>query len=210
MMSEPSEECIYGLIEIAERQQTVAQTVLEGMVKERIALEQELQRLSEGATGLQEDIRSMVSQAILETRTDAEQAGAAVVEGAMNPLRTAMDDVSRQAGQVEVTLREAMRWLSWRFLLIGVTGIAALAVLWWLASCAVLWWDVSAIGRAQVKEAQLEMEIARLQANRDAWENDGMLGTLSRCGPKKLSCVRVDESAGAFGNQGDYRIIRGN
>jgi hypothetical protein len=207
MMSETGEERIYGLIEIAERQQKVTQIALEGMVNERVALEEELRRLSEGATGLQEDIRSLVSKAIQETRTGAEHAGVAVAEGAMSSLQTAMDNLSKQAEEVEVALDTALRWLSWRFLVMGLSGVAALAALWWLASCAVLWWDVSAIGKAQVRKIQLETEIARLEANRDAWENAGMSATLSRCGPRKRPCVKVDESAGAFGRQGDYRII---
>ena len=64
--SDTSEEKLFGLIEIAERQQNVAQTALEGMAKERIALGQEVQQLSDGVTQLQNDIHSTVSKAIVE------------------------------------------------------------------------------------------------------------------------------------------------
>jgi len=87
--------------------------------------------------------------------------------------------------------------------------IAGLALLGWLASSAVLWWDAGAIGTAQLQKAQLETEIAALQANHDAWVKAGMLGKLERCGPKARPCIRVDENAGTFGNRADYRVIQG-
>ncbi len=86
---------------------------------------------------------------------------------------------------------------------------AALVLLVGLASTAVLWWDTGAIGRAQVRKAQLEAEVAELQANREEWAKTGMLGKLERCGPKLRPCIRVDERAGSFGDQADYRVILG-
>jgi hypothetical protein len=60
-----------------------------------------------------------------------------------------------------------------------------------------------------VRKAQLEAEVAALQANHDAWVKTGMLGKIDRCGPKARPCIQVDEDAGAFGEQSDYRVIRG-
>jgi len=87
--------------------------------------------------------------------------------------------------------------------------MAALVLLGWLASTAVLWWDTGAIGAAQVRKAQLEGEMAQMQANREAWAMAGMPGKLERCGPKSRPCIRVDERAGSFGDQADYRVILG-
>jgi len=66
-----------------------------------------------------------------------------------------------------------------------------------------------AIGAAQVRKAQLEGEMAQMQANREAWAMTGMLGKLERCGPKSRPCIRVDERAGSFGDHADYRVILG-
>lgn len=208
IVNEVSEERLYGLIEVAERQQTVAQTALEGMVKERIVLGEELQRFAEGLTNLEDDIHAMVSNAILETRNGAQEAGAAVARGAVDSLQALLEDLTEQAEQTETTLRSITRWMTWRFLWLGLAGVAGLAILSWLASCALLWWDTSAIGRAQVQKVRLQAEIAQLEAHRDAWVDAGMEGKLSRCGRKKRPCVRVDEQAGSFGDQSDYRIIR--
>jgi hypothetical protein len=60
-----------------------------------------------------------------------------------------------------------------------------------------------------VREVELAAEIAQLEAVRDGWEKAGMLGKLERCGPKARPCVRVDESAGGFGDRSDYRVILG-
>ena len=85
------------------------------------------------------------------------------------------------------------------------------AWLWWLASSAVLWWDAGAIGAAQVQKAQLEAEVAQLQANEATWKQAGMLERVERCGPKARPCVRVDEGAGGFQANGhaDYRVLLG-
>ncbi len=73
------------------------------------------------------------------------------------------------------------------------------------------WWDTGTIAAAQVRKAQLQAEVAELEATHDAWVKAGMLGGVERCGPTARPCIRVDESAGPFGSQGhnDYRVIQG-
>lgn len=208
-MSELSEETLFGLIEIAERQQAVAQTALDGMAAERSALGQEREQWVSGIGLLSEDIRSAVLKAISESMTGAAETGAQAVRAATEPLLGTLTGVSTQATQAEAALRGVVQWAGWRLLVWGLATTAGLAVLCWLASAAVLWWDTSAIGTAQLHKAQLQAEIAELQASRDAWAKAGLLGKLEQCGPKKRPCVRVDESAGSFGDQSDYRIIRG-
>jgi hypothetical protein len=208
IMTELIEERLYGLIEIAERQQNVVQTALEGMEQERNALREELQRFGENLGTLEEDVRQMASNAILESREGVEQAGASMALEAVEALQNILDDVTAHAEQVAATLRAVTQWLRWRFLWLGLAGAAGLVILWWLASATVAWWDIAAIGRAQAQKITLQAEVAMLEANRDAWVAAGLQGKLRRCGPKNRPCVRVDEVAGPFGNDGDYRLIR--
>jgi hypothetical protein len=56
-------------------------------------------------------------------------------------------------------------------------------------------------------KATLQAEVVEMQANHDDWAKAGLLAKLQKCGPKARPCVRVDEGAGAFGNQSDYRVI---
>jgi len=208
-MSEIAEERLFGLVEIAERQQTVAQMALEGLAAERMALGQERQKWVDGLTLLSEDIPSAVLKAISDNMVGAAETGVEAVRGATEPLLDMMTDVSAEAKQAEVALRGVIRWASWRLLGWGLASIGGLALLWWLAVCAVLWWDTSAIGTVQLQKVQLQSEIAELKASHDAWVRAGMLSKVEQCGPKNRPCVRVDESAGSYGDQSDYRIIRG-
>jgi hypothetical protein len=102
-------------------------------------------------------------------------------------------------------------WASWRLLAWIVASVAVLVLLGWLASSALLWWDTHEIGLAQTQKAQLQVDIAALQANHDDWVKSGMLGKLTQCGPNLRPCVRVNEDAGAFESDGhnDYRVIQG-
>jgi hypothetical protein len=55
----------------------------------------------------------------------------------------------------------------------------------------------------------LHPQVAALQANRDGWVQAGLLAKLKQYGPKLRPCVRVDEQAGEFGDNADYRVIQG-
>jgi len=131
--------------------------------------------------------------------------GCKVVQATAQPLLGRLDRVAEGAGQAEAALRRVVLWASCS------AGVWRRSPVWWCWGGwrAVLWWDAGAIGAAQVREVELAAEIAQLEAVRDGWEKAGMLGKLERCGPKARPCVRVDESAGGFGDRSDYRVILG-
>lgn len=207
-MSEVAEERLFGLVEIAERQQSVAQMALEGMAAERIALGEERQEWMDAVGPLGEEVREAVLEAVSESMAGAAEAGSEAVRAATEPLLDMLMKVSEEARQAEAALNGIVRWTSWRLLGRGLATVAGLALIWWLGVGAMLWWDSSAIGSAQMEKAKLEAEVAELKANRDAWVQAGMLGKMEQCGPKNRPCIPVDENAGAFGRQGDYRIVR--
>ena len=210
-MSEAAEDRLYGLIEIAERHQAAVQTALEGLAAERTALQAEREQLGLNVQALNRSIRTAVQGAVAESMYGAAETGASALKSATGPLLGRLDQVAASAGQAEVILRRVVLWASWRLLGWGVAGIAALGMLWWLASSAVLWWDAGAIGQAQEQKGELEAQIAQLKANEDGWERAGMLAKITQCGPRSRPCVRVDENAGQFeaDGHGDYRVIQG-
>ena len=208
-MSEAAEERLYGLIEIAERQQAAVQAALEGLAAERAALARERERLGEDVHGLNRNVRTAVLGAVAESMQGAADTGAAALKAATGPLLGRLEQVGASAGQAEAVLRRVVLWASWRLLGWGVAIIATLALLWWLASSAVLWWDAGAIGQAQEQKGELEAQVADLKANQDAWVKAGMLGKIDHCGPRSRPCIRVDENAGPFGEHSDYRVIQG-
>ena len=204
-----AEERLYGLMEIAERQQAAVQAALEGLAAERAGLARERERLARGVRELQSGTQGAVRAAVADSLAGAATEGVAAVRAATGPLLDRLEGVAEQAGQADAALRGVVAWTSWRLLGWMLAAVAGLVLLGWLASTAVLWWDTGAIGAARVEKRQLQMEVAEMRANRDEWAKAGFLAKLTRCGPKARPCVRVDESAGAFGTASDYRVLLG-
>ena len=203
------EDRLYGLLEVAERQQAAAQAALEGIAGERAALEGERARLAREVTTLDLSLRGAVSVAVKDGLAAAATEGVQAVEAATAPLLGRLEGVSATAGRAEAALRRVVLWASWRLLGWAMAGTAVLVLLIWLSSTVTLWWATDAIASAQARKAQLQAEVAEMQANRDAWAKAGMLGKLERCDPGNRPCIRVDERAGAYGTPADRRVILG-
>ncbi len=208
-MSEAEDGRLYGLMEVAEGQQAAVQAALEGLAAERAALRREREALARQVQAVEGGARAAVRAAVAEGLAEAATEGVAAVQAATGPLLSRLDSVAKGTGQAEAALRRVVLWASWR-LLGWVVGLGAVMVLFgWLVSSGVLWWNTAAIGAAQERKAELQAEMAELQANRDALVKAGMIAKLERCGPKARPCIRVDESAGGFGERSDFRVILG-
>ena len=205
------EDRLYGLMEIAERQQAAVQAALDGLAAERVALAREREALARGVRDVQIGAQGAVRSAVADSLAGAATEGGAAVQAATGPLLSRLAGVAEQAGQADAALRDMVAWASWRLLGWMVAAVASLVLLGWLASTLVLWWDTGAIAAARVEKRQLQMEVAEMQANRDEWVKAGMLGKVERCNPGNRPCIRVNEAAGAFGSEGhnDYRVIQG-
>ncbi len=205
------EERLYGLLEVAERQQAAVQAALDGLAGERAALEGERARLAREVTILDLSLRGAVSVAVKDSLAAAATEGAKAVEAATGPLLGELAAVMEQAGRADAALRRVVLWASWRLLgWIAAVG-AATALVGWLTSSGVLWWDARAIAAARAEKAQLQAEVAELKANYDGWVKLGVQQKVIRCNPGNRPCIRVDENAGQFGSGGDagYRVIWG-
>ena len=87
------------------------------------------------------------------------------MQAATGPLLAQLAGMADQAGQADAALRGVVAWASWRLLGWIVAVGAAAAVLRWLMSGGVLWWDAGAIQAARAEKAQLQAEVAEMQAN---------------------------------------------
>lgn len=202
---------LYGLLEVAERQQAAVQAALDGLAGERAALEGERARLAREVTTLDLSLRGAVSVAVKDSLAAAATEGAKAVQAATGPLLGELAAVTERAGRADAALRRVVLWASWRLLgWIAAVG-AVTALVGWLTGSAVLWWDAGAIAEARARKAQLQAEVAELQASYDGWMKLGVQQKVIRCGPKLRPCIRVDENAGQFGSegQGSYRVIWG-
>jgi hypothetical protein len=201
-MSE-AEDRLYGLMEVAERQQAAAQAALEGLAAERAALERERQALAREVATLAQRTNSAVHLAVSQSLAEAAGHGAEAVERATAPLLGRLADVTKSARDADMALRRVVQWASWRLLAWIMALIAVLVLFGWLSSTVIIWWDSGRIDT-------LQSQIATLQANHRAWVKAGVLGALSICGPDRRPCVRVDKGAGSFGKHADYMVIQRN
>jgi hypothetical protein len=205
------EDRLYGLVEIADRQQAAVQAALEGLAAERAALAREREALARQVQALQSGVQGAARAAVAEGLAGAATEGVAAVQAATGPLLSRLDSVAVRAGQADAALRGVVAWASWRLLGWMAAAVAALVLVGWLASGLVLWWDMGAVAAARAEKWRLQTEVAEMQARWDDWAKRGVLAKLERCGPKSRPCIRVDEDAGAFqsGGHADYRVIQG-
>ncbi len=199
------EDQLYGLMEIAERQQAAVQAALEGLAAERAALARERQTFAQEVALLRAGTHATVSLAVAEGFAGAAGKGVEAVQVATQPLLGKLEDVTASAVRAEAALRRVVLWASWRLLGWIMALIVTLVLLGWLTGNALVWWDTGTI-------TQLQGEISALQANNDSWVKAGMLDRLERCAPGDRPCVEVNEDAGPFGTPGgpqDYRVLKG-
>ena len=206
-----AEERLYGLMEIAERQQAAAQAALEGLAAERAALARERRALARDVEALQSGTQAAVRGAVADSFAGAATDGAAAVRTATQPLLGQLEQVTQQAGAAQAALRRVVLWASWRLLGWLVAVGAVTVMLGWLMSSGVLWWDAGSIKDAQQEKARLQGEIAQMQDTYDTLKSAGALGRVIRCNPGNRLCIQVNEEAGSFGTEGhyDYRVIQG-
>jgi len=203
-MSE-AEDRLYGLMEIAERQQAAVQVALDGLITERAALEQERLALAREVGALAKGTKEAVHSAVAESLAGAASEGAEAAGEAIKPLLGKLADVTKSAGDADVALRRVVQWASWQLLGRIMALITTLVLFGWLSSTALVWWDSGRINT-------LQDQIAMLQANHKTWVKAGMLDKIAFCSPGHRPCIQVDESAGTFGEKGgpqDYRVIKG-
>lgn len=169
------EDRLYGLMEIAERQQAAVQAALDGLAAERTALERERQKLAREIAALGQGTRQAVDLAVAEGFAGAAGKGVEAVQIATRPLLGRLVGVTEGAERAETALRRVVSWASWRLLGWIMALMVALVLLGWLTGNAVVWWDTGTINN-------LQDEIAELRANHDALVKAGMLGKLTYCG----------------------------
>lgn len=203
------EERLYGLMEIAERQQAAVQTALNGLAAERVAFARERGNLAAEAKTLGRTTREAAAAAVVEGFANVGVQGVEAVRKAAQPLITQLAGVAASAGEAEAALRRVILWASWR-VLAWITGlIVVLTVVGWLITHGLIWWDTGTVTQLQGEISDLQNQIAKLEDNRNTWVKAGMLDKLETCGPNSRPCVAVDESAGAFGTSADIRVLKG-
>lgn len=112
-------------------------------------------------------------------------------------LREVADDSRRAAHSLRTLQRVAnLRIVAWTLGIALLAAAVPLGLAWWLLPSRA---EVAALHVARV---QLNAEVEALQAR-------GGRAALRRCGAAQRLCVRVDRGAPAYGDGGDYFVIKG-
>jgi hypothetical protein len=111
----------------------------------------------------------------------------------------ALQEDGRRAGETLRRLRYVadLRVALWTLAITTLSCAVPLGVAWWLLPSRA---EVAALG---ARREALEAAVARLKAEGGEME-------WRRCGSARRLCVRVDRKAGAFGESGDFLIVKAN
>jgi hypothetical protein len=219
----------FVLMELAEQNLRAMRDAISDLAAERGLLERERRKfefevkilrdenskvVADAVTAAVTGTKETIAAAVAETKVIMTGAASQLLESLKTgaaPILEKLGNVTKQAATADNTLRNVIKWATWRYLGATVTFLAFLLVAGWLASTGILWFDTKTIANAQVAKVQLQQEIADLKATQAAWVQGGYSAKLSHCGPDNRPCVEVNENAGSFGtgDQQDYRILSG-
>lgn len=136
--------------------------------------------------------------ALTSTSAGLQQAVAQAAHVSTQQALKALRGELERAQQVVVDLQRLSLWrAAWQHAMVALVAIIVtlVAVRWYVPS-------VSDMQALRAEKAQLEASIADLE------QRGGKL-QISHCGPERRLCVAVDDYAGIFGKDADYRIAKG-
>jgi hypothetical protein len=147
-------------------------------------------------------------QGLAQERANLQQTINAAVSAALSKAgQEALKDGSKAVALASTKLTSAAQWLSIRILGAFTVGLVAMAFL----GFGFVQWEMSEYHSLEKKKQLLEEELPILEEQAAAWEKKAGRATLTVCGPKKKPCVRVNPSAGTYGNKDEvFYILHGS
>jgi len=181
-MTDETQLKIFGLIDLAERQQAELTAAIKALKAER--------------EGLRAELTATVRQTL-------GQSSAAALETATAPILNRLAGAATAAAQAEDKLRGAVAWFNWRWAAIAGASAGGLLLATWLTIAAIV-----GFYRGQLED--LQAEVAEQEAAVKALSKAGGKARLSTCaqnGKAGRLCIQIDKTAGEFSN--DFFVIRG-
>lgn len=158
---------LYSLMGIVEHQQQVVDSALAGLdtrqaelTKMVAQLQTVIQKMLPAARGAASDGAALGVKAALE---NASQSATDVVARACKPLLAGLAGVETQAVAAEGRLKDAVKWFSWRWVVLagGAACGAILAVT--LAAWVAVWWQRSQLADLNAERDKISSEVAAAQ-----------------------------------------------
>ena len=180
------EQQIFGLLQLADAQQSAVQAGLEGLALERAALATERAALAQQAAVLQRACEALVkasvgampqmAQASATAATRAVEAAlAGVAEAAIQtaaeaarPAAESLAESVRSAAQVQHALRQAVSEFGRKWTAIAVLAISGAVLAAGLVSYGTVWWERRELGQLAAQRDQLAAEVNALREQAQA------------------------------------------
>ncbi|BAP88985.1 putative uncharacterized protein [Burkholderiales bacterium GJ-E10] len=198
-------DSLLDLAENADNQKEAIQAAIDAITRERASLAKASTAVAASANAVKESA-GQVAPAIAKAST-------AVFNEIRHAADQAIEDLSsavRGVREAESVLDSAGKSFTWKwFALAGsaaASSIAAIAFGAWLS----VWWQRHQVEDLAAEKVQLVSDVAKLRASAAAWTNRAGRANLSSCGKPARICVRVDKTAGEFGDaNAQYYVIFG-
>lgn len=182
---------IMAMMVLAEDQQKAAQSTLDELAKQVGDIERR------ATAAVRHEVRETMHSVEKQTVAAFKDHGNAI-EGAVEAAHGAAD-----------AIQESIKGVSWK--LAGVAFLAALGavVAFALGAYGLVAWQSYQVRSLAAEKADLAEEVSRLQAAAADFAKRAGKANLITCGDKRRLCVEIDQQAGAFGEHGQYAIIKG-
>ena len=190
---------------VAQEQQQAVSEALKNLEDREVALNSVIARAGKAveemnkaghasALIIEKATRIAVEKAVQAALANVQQQTQSTLGDSVNPAVKALQGVTARAEQAEESLHQAASSLSWKW-----------TAIWAATSCVLL---ASIVGLSMLLVPSPK-EIADLRANAAALETKGGKVNLTLCGPQKRLCAEVDTKAEAWGENGQFRILKG-
>lgn len=200
-----SEQELFGLMAIAQEQQKVASLALEQLEAQRAELDRTIDRAKAAvlemekaghasALIIEKATRIAVSEAVGGALDDVRDQTKATLDDSVSPAVRALDGATGRVEKASDELQDAASSISWKW-----------AGIWALTGCVLL----AAVVGVSMLLVPTPGKIAELRANAEYLEAKGGKVNLTHCGPSKRLCAEIDTKADAWGENSQFRILKG-
>ena len=208
MVSE-TERRIFGLLEMAERQQALSGDLLQELTREKEALARERQEQHAAHERWRRDVRQSTQTEVRRGLEDMLASGTEAVQLTLSGLRSELNHLPLQTTRAVQALERLIHYATWGLFLRIVAGFLGLGGGLWLITSGILLWQQGRLVQLEDRKAVLSEELRHMEQREQDWKQAGMLQDMARCGSEQRWCVLTDPEAGSYGDHGEFRILQG-
>ncbi|MBS0995874.1 hypothetical protein [Gluconobacter cerinus] len=206
MVSE-TERRIFGLLEMAERQQALSGDLLQALTREKEALARERQEQHAAHERWRRDVRQATQTEVRRGLEDMLASGTESVRLTLSGLRSELNHLPLQTSRAVQALERLVHYATWGLFLRVVAGLLGLGGGLWLITSGILLWQQGRLVQLEDRRTALSAELRHMEQREQDWKQAGLLQDITRCGPEQRWCVLTDPRADTYGDKGEYRVL---